>query len=68
MDEGSSVTLQPEDLKAEDPDTDDMLLTFQLEEAPVEGLLLVDGQQTDRFTQADLQEGFVEYQVKKYQP
>ncbi|XP_076446552.1 LOW QUALITY PROTEIN: extracellular matrix protein 3-like [Babylonia areolata] len=61
VDENSDVTLSPEDLKASDPDTDDLLLTFMLEEEPYEGLVMREDQQTTRFTQADLREGMISY-------
>lgn len=61
VDENSLVTLSPEVLKATDPDTDDLLLTFKLELAPYEGVLLREGQQTTHFTQADLQAGRIQY-------
>ena len=61
VDENSAVTLSAEDFKASDPDTDDMLLTFTLEEPPYEGLILRAGQQTTEFTQADLMDGLIEY-------
>ena len=51
VDENSGVTLTPDDLRASDPDTDDMLLTFSLEEPPYEGLILRAGQQAGQFTQ-----------------
>ncbi|XP_076467569.1 extracellular matrix protein 3-like [Babylonia areolata] len=60
--ENSLVTLSADDLKASDPDTDDLLLTFTLEQPPYEGLLLREGQQSTEFTQADLMEGLVQYQ------
>lgn len=59
--ENSAVTLSPEDFKASDPDTDDMLLIFSMESAPYEGLILKGGQQTTQFTQADLVSGLVQY-------
>ncbi|KAL8607296.1 hypothetical protein ACOMHN_047627 [Nucella lapillus] len=62
VNENSAVTLSADDLKASDPDTDDLLLTFTLEQPPYEGLLMREGQQTTEFTQADLREKLVEYQ------
>lgn len=61
VEENSEATLSPDALKATDPDTDDMLLTFTLDKAPIEGLVLRNGQQTTLFTQAELQAGLVQY-------
>ena len=59
--ENSAVTLKADDIKASDPDTDDMMLTFMLEKAPYEGVILVAGEQTDHFTQKNIIDGSVQY-------
>lgn len=59
--EGQATTITSEHLTATDLDTDDLSLTFILEKAPYEGVLLIAGTQTDRFTQRDIISGTVQY-------
>ena len=61
VEEGKSTILTVDHLKASDPDTDDQMLSFIMENQPREGAILLSGQRTDSFTQKDILNGFVVY-------
>ncbi|KAK6168396.1 hypothetical protein SNE40_020939 [Patella caerulea] len=59
--ENNVVRITQEKLKASDPDTDDQQLTFVLSKSPYEGAVLLNGRQTEEFSQKDVADGRVEY-------
>ncbi|ESO98009.1 hypothetical protein LOTGIDRAFT_174474 [Lottia gigantea] len=59
--ENDKVKITPEHLKASDPDTDDLRLTFVISRAPYEGAVLLNGRQTEEFTQREIEHRRVEY-------
>ena len=58
---GGSATLTTGTLRASDPDDAPSALTYVVTEAPAQGELLVGGRSAASFTQADLNEGAVQY-------
>lgn len=60
--EDGMVPILSKDLKASDPDTDDLMLIFMIENYPQEGIVNRGNQRTDRFTQQDVVNGIVSYQ------
>jgi len=59
--EGGSTTLATSDLSASDPDDPPSGLTYVVTGAPSRGVLRVDGSPDSSFTQADLENGAVQY-------
>ncbi|KAJ8298223.1 hypothetical protein KUTeg_024754 [Tegillarca granosa] len=59
--ESQTVTISENKLKATDPDTDDMVLTFMIERQPNEGGIYVRGRRTDHFSQENIVRGEVAY-------
>ena len=59
--EHGSTPLMTAHLRASDPDTNDLMLTYILETAPTEGMVLRSGEAISSFTQGDIRNGFVEY-------
>ncbi|TRY98152.1 hypothetical protein DNTS_033085 [Danionella cerebrum] len=59
--ENGAVEITPNVIQGKDEDTDDLQLTFILEESPKFGEILVNGVFSTRFTQADIISGLVVY-------
>ncbi|XP_078683006.1 FRAS1-related extracellular matrix protein 2-like [Branchiostoma floridae x Branchiostoma belcheri] len=60
--ENGATTITPEILRATDPDTDELMLTFIITDRPPQkGIIVVDGIPTDRFTQQNILNGLVQY-------
>ncbi|MEF8816125.1 MAG: cadherin-like domain-containing protein [Salinibacter sp.] len=59
--EGESVTLTTGELSASDPDDPPSALTYVVTDGPTQGELLIEGSPDSSFTQADLEEGAVQY-------
>ena len=60
--ENSMVPLTAEQIRATDPDSDDMQLVFMVERPPFEGSILRVPDEVDEFTQADIAAGLIMYQ------
>ncbi|XP_056323273.1 FRAS1-related extracellular matrix protein 2a [Danio aesculapii] len=59
--ENGATEITPNVIQGKDEDTDDLQLTFIVEEAPKFGEILVNGVSSSRFTQADIISGLVVY-------
>ncbi|XP_035288338.1 FRAS1-related extracellular matrix protein 2-like isoform X1 [Anguilla anguilla] len=59
--ENGATEITTSTLQGRDEDTDDLMLTFIVEDPPVLGEILVNGVPSDRFTQADIINGLVVY-------
>ncbi|XP_012944318.1 extracellular matrix protein 3 [Aplysia californica] len=60
--ENSVAPLSPENIRAVDPDSDDMLVKFTVERKPYEGVLLRGTEETIQFTQSDIVAGLIMYE------
>ncbi|XP_053556187.1 FRAS1-related extracellular matrix protein 3 [Bombina bombina] len=60
--ERGSTEITTSVIQGTDPDTDDLMLTFIVEEPPKRGDILVNGHVSERFSQEDLLSGVVVYQ------
>lgn len=61
VDEGGRTAVTSDVIKASDPDTDDQMITFIIDDLPSLGSIEVNGVIVDRFKQEDLQKGRVYY-------
>lgn len=59
--ERRDVSITDEVLAATDTDTDDMMLTFVVNEQPAKGKIMVDGSEAVSFTQKNIKDGVVKY-------
>ncbi|XP_018610966.2 FRAS1-related extracellular matrix protein 2a [Scleropages formosus] len=59
--ENGATEITPSVIQGKDEDTDDLRLTFIVEDAPIFGEILLSGTPSKRFTQADIINGFVIY-------
>ena len=59
--ENAATEITTSVLQGSDEDTDDLMLTFIVEDPPVMGEILVNGVPSDRFTQGDIINGLVVY-------
>ncbi|KAM8975891.1 FRAS1-related extracellular matrix protein 2 [Pelodytes ibericus] len=59
--EGGSAEITSNVIQGTDADTDDLMLTFIVEDPPLHGQILVDGVPSERFSQRDIIDGSVVY-------